>query len=72
MGRGKGNKVHGDPSPVAAWRMGLRQGRGGPAMFQGTRDSSWTWCRGREGRVKVMMKALDHLNVVTAEGKTEG
>ena len=41
-------------------------------MFQGTRDSSWTWCRGREGRVKVMMKALDHLNVVTAEGKTEG
>ena len=53
----------------------MRQGRSGPAMFQGTRDGSWTWCKGREGRVKVMVKALDHqldLEVVTAESKTEG
>ena len=44
-------------------------------MFQGTRDGSWTWCKGREGRVKVMVKALDHqldLEVVTAKSKTEG
>ena len=63
----------GHPSPAAVWRMGLRQGRDGPAMFQGTRDGSWTWCKGREGRVKVMVRALDHqldLKVVTAESKT--
>ena len=70
-GGGGVTEASGHPSPAAAWRMGLRQGRGGPAMFQGTRDGSWTWCKGREGRVKVMVKALDH-QVVTAESKTEG
>lgn len=74
-GGGGVTEASGHPSPAAAWRMGLRQGRSGPAMFQGTRDGSWTWCKGREGRVKVMVKALDHqldLEVVTAESKTEG
>lgn len=72
-GGGGVTRSKGHPSPAAAWRMGLRQGRGGPAMFQGTRDGSWTWCKGREGRVKVMVKALDHqldFKVVTAESKT--